>query len=70
MQIDRIKKIRDKLETEFWEFMDELDEFIDNPTQSRRNEVTRYSKSVSSLKNSMMAIVRDMWLKGEKWKRK
>lgn len=63
--LERINQMQEIVTSTFFEMIDEIEEFKENPTKKNRNEILRKYKEFNSEKNTLIQKIKDVWCKYE-----
>ena len=63
--LERINQIQEIVTSKFFEMIDEIEEFKENPTVKNRNEILKKYKEFNSEKNTLIQKIKDVWCKYE-----
>lgn len=62
---ERINEMQEIATSSFFELIDEIEEFKENPTIKNRNEILKKYKEFNSEKNTLIQKIKDVWCKYE-----
>lgn len=63
--LERISKIQEIATSSFFELIDEIDEFKDNPTVKQKHEILKKYHKFNYDKNTLIQKIKDVWCKYE-----
>lgn len=63
--LERINKIQEIATSSFFELIDEIDEFKDNPTVKQKHEILKKYQKFNYDKNILIQKIKDVWCKYE-----
>lgn len=63
--LERINQMQEIVTSTFFEMIDEIEEFKENPTIKNRNEILRKYKEFNTEKNTLIQKIKDVWCKYE-----
>lgn len=65
MHIKQIEFLKDGMNDSYYELIESIENFIENPTKGNKKNVKEKMKNFNSLKNSLSHYISDFWCKGE-----
>ena len=63
--LERINQMQEIVTSTFFEMIDEIEEFKENPTIKNKNEILKKYKEFNSEKNTLIQKIKDVWCKYE-----
>lgn len=63
--LERINQMQEIVTSTFFEMIDEIEEFKENPTIKNRNEILRKYKTFNAEKATLIQKIKDVWCKYE-----
>lgn len=63
--LERINQMQEIVTSTFFEMIDEIEEFKENPTMKNKNEILKKYKEFNSEKNTLIQKIKDVWCKYE-----
>lgn len=63
--LERINQMQEIVTSTFFEMIDEIEEFKENPTVKQKHEILKKYKEFNSEKNTLIQKIKDVWCKYE-----
>lgn len=63
--LERINQIQEIVTSTFFELIDEIEEFKENPTKKNKNEILKKYQKFNYDKNTLIQKIKDVWCKYE-----
>lgn len=63
--LERINQMQEIVTSKFFEMIDKIEEFKENPTIKNKNEILKKYKEFNNEKNTLIQKIKDVWCKYE-----